>query len=375
LSLQLVSQSPRPGARLSRRKLIAFAAITALVPVLLITLALLGLDFYLHHRAERSAGLNRWGYRGPVVGSKQPGETRIAVLGGSTAFGYGVPWFEAAPAVLERELNTQRPGQSPVSVVNLGFNNEGAYAYRPTLDDFRFLDYDVAVLFDGYNDMAGDVGRNTALFRHDSPIFRLTGYYPILPLVFAEKAMVLRTGGDLNAGYAAYRGERQTVFKPSLADRASASALESAAAVSDSLGRQLDRLSAPSEAKGLNTPALRATASGCAFPWTFYCESMHEAVRHSLDLGKRVVVVLQPRLPDPTRVKHMEQQQALTDMLTRSFAADSRFLLVDLSGAVDVSDRNYCFDGMHLSTDGIKREVAALVAATGPDFLIAGSSR
>ena len=86
-----------------------FAAITAVIPVVLMTLLLLGVDLFLHKRAERSAGLNRWGYRGPIVGSKQPGETRIAVLGGSTAFGYGVPWFEAAPAVLEQRSRRSAP--------------------------------------------------------------------------------------------------------------------------------------------------------------------------------------------------------------------------------------------------------------------------
>lgn len=344
-----------------------FAAITAAIPVLLITLTLFGLDLYLHKRAERSAGLNRWGYRGPVVGRKQPGETRVVVLGGSTAFGYGVPWFEAPPAILERQLNAARP-TSPVSVVNLGFNNEGAYAYRFTLDDFRFLDYDVAVFYDGYNDMKGDDGRNTSLFRHDSPVFRLTGYYPILPLVFAEKAMLLRTGGDLMAGYAALRGEEKTVFTPSLADRASATALESTVAVTESLGRQLGRFSSAPVAPPLPTERQPETAEGCAFPWSFYCQSMHAAVRHALDMDKRVMVVLQPRLLDPIRPAHTSQQTALAGMLRRSFGTEPRFLLVDLTGAVDLSDRNLCFDGMHLSTDGVQREVTALVGAVSPAF-------
>ena len=181
-----------------------------------------------------------------------------------------------------------------MSVVNLGFNNEGAYAYRLTLDDFSFLDYDVAMFFDGYNDLKGDDARNTSLFRHDSPIFQLTGYYPILPLVFAEKAMLLRTGGDLMAGYAALRGEEKTVFKPSLADRASATALESTVAVTESLGRQLGRFSSPPVAPLAPAERQKESHSGCAYPWSFYCQSMHAAVRHALDLNKRVIVVLQP---------------------------------------------------------------------------------
>lgn len=365
-------QSQQPRASLSRRKWIAFAAITALIPIVLMTIAFVGIDLYLHKRAEKSAGLNRWGYRGPVVGRKKPGETRFVVLGGSTAFGYGVGWSEAPPAVLERQLSAAHPGQ-PVSVVNLGFNNEGAYAYRPTLEDFRFLDYDVAVLYDGYNDMNGDGTKNTSLFRHSSPVFRVTGYYPILPLVFQEKAMLIRSGGNLNAAYAERLNgpNGQTVFRPSLADRASATALESAAAVTESLGRQLGRLA--SEPSAAVQPA---TEAGCVYPWSFYCQSMYAAVSYARSLDKRVVVVLQPRMLEPVRLAHIEQQGALAAMLKRHFGGDSRVTCVDLANAVDLADGKQSFDAMHLTADGIVREVAALVAAMPPDLLpAAGAAR
>src|SRR6185369_17831999 len=45
------------------------------------------LDVYVHYRLARYAALNLWGYRGPIVGRKQPGERRILVVGGSTVFG------------------------------------------------------------------------------------------------------------------------------------------------------------------------------------------------------------------------------------------------------------------------------------------------
>ena len=347
----------RPPPIISRRKRFVFATIAFLLPIVVMTTALVLTDLYLHRRAERSAGLNRWGYRGPVVGRKQPGEVRIAVLGGSTAFGYGLPWQEAAPAVLEQILNSDRQGRPPVSVVNLAFNNEGAYSYRFTLDDYASLDYDVACLFDGYNDMAGDTSPNTALYRHDSAVFRLTGYYPILPLVFAEKAMSLRTGGNLNAGYAAFRGEAEgkTVFKPGLADRTSAAALESVAAVTESLGKQLGRLSVQPPPQVATT-----TEAGCPSPWRTYCESMYIAIRHALDLGKRVAIVLQPRLPRHVSAPHQSQQAALSEMLKRHFGADPRVRAIDLSAAVDLEDRNYTFDGMHLSTDGTEKLVRVL---------------
>ena len=75
------------GLQLTRRRriLFAFAAIAIAAAV---TMALLiALDVYLHRKFERSAGFNVWGYRGPVAARKQPGEYRVVMLGGSTAYG------------------------------------------------------------------------------------------------------------------------------------------------------------------------------------------------------------------------------------------------------------------------------------------------
>ena len=44
-----------------------------------------------------------------------------------------------------------------------------------------------------------DEGPNLVVVREQSPIFRATGYFPILPLAFREKAMALRSGGDIEA--------------------------------------------------------------------------------------------------------------------------------------------------------------------------------
>ena len=99
---------------------------------------LLAADIYLHHKYERTASVNVWGYRGPTVGPKQPLETRIAVFGGSTAFGYGPDWDGSFPYLMEQRLNalTSRPGR--FVVVNLGYNNDGAFAFRPTMEDYEY---------------------------------------------------------------------------------------------------------------------------------------------------------------------------------------------------------------------------------------------
>ena len=333
---------------LTRRKFIVFAVVAVVLSVVVPLMVALAADLYLHRRAERSAGLNRWGYRGPIVGAKQPGELRVVMLGGSTAFGYGVTWDEAIPALLERRLNEQR-GEAPARVINLGFNNEGAYSFLPTLQDFEFLDFDVVTLYEGYNDLSGDQAPNRAVYRHQSVVFRMTGYFPILPLALTEKAQSLRYGGDLNAAYADARNEPtgRTVFRPGLADRTSASALEAAGAVSESLSRQLDRLSnqAP-QAVSLTSEA------GCASPWANYCQAIYAATRYALDRGKVVAIAGQPRKVKEDARVHDDQQRALIGMIARHFANDPRVRYVDLRDSVDLNNLDIAFDGMHLNAEG-----------------------
>lgn len=345
---------------LTRRKFILFAFAAAMLSVVVSLIVALAADLYLHQRAEKSAGLNRWGYRGPVAGKKRPGEMRVVMLGGSTAFGYGVTWDQAIPPLLERTLN-ERGGPPAARVINLGFNNEGAYSFLPTLQDYGFLDYDVAVLYEGYNDLIGDGGPNRSVHRHESVVFRTTGYFPILPLWLSEKAKILRFG-SLEAAYEAARGNGSptTVFRPGLANRTSASALEAAESVSAALGRQLGRFSAQPSA------APHANEAGCATPWSHYCDSVFAAAQYAVGLGKAVAIVAQPLLGAAGREPHRAQQQALADMVRRRFADNPRVRYVDLTGLLNVEDSPYAFDGMHLNGEGnaiIARALAPAVQA------------
>lgn len=338
--------------QLSRRKFATFALMAMGLSVGAGLLVLLAADLVLHYRTERSAGLNRWGYRGPVVSSKKPGETRVVMLGGSTAFGYGVLWNESIPAFLEQRLTSS----GPFSVVNLGFNNQGAYSFAPTLRDYEYLDYDVVVLYEGYNDMAGDEKPNTAVFRHNSAVFRLTGYFPILPMYLDEKAMMIRHGGDLGAAYAAGRNESpKTVFRPNAAERTSAAALDAMAKVTNSLGDQLGRLSDRNEPQ-----YARVSRIGCSFPWINYCDSVHEAVRFALSQNKKVLVVGQPRMSSDVSVGHARQQKMLGAMINNEFAGDPRVAYVDLGSVVDLTDPSLSFDAMHLNPEGNRRMAEAL---------------
>ena len=340
-------------SRLSQRKRVVFATVTVGLTLIVPFAALLGADIYLHGKYQRSAGVNVWGYRGPVVARKGPGEFRVAVFGGSTAFGYGVNWDQSFPAVLERLLATRTPGV--YKVVNLAYNNEGAYSFTFTMKDYAYLKYDLALFYEGYNDMMADPNRpNLSVFRHDSPVFRLTGYLPIFPLVFKEKAAAMLYGGDVGA---MYRDQPKTVFRPGLAARTSAEILTAAASVGESLERQLGRVSR----EGPRTIVDKA-ASGCAYPWQEYCRSMFNAVQYGLAEGKQVMVVTQPyEAGVELRLRHKQQQAEMTAMLSRRFANDPRVLYLNLGETVEVSDPLLSFDRMHLTAAGNVKLADALV--------------
>lgn len=337
-----------------------FALAAAVLAVVGPLTTLFATDVYLHGRFAKSGGLNVWGYRGPTVGSKRPGEYRIVFLGGSTAYGYGVNWDEAIPAVLERGLAARVAGStSTFRVVNLGYNNEGAYSFKYTLDDYLWLEYDLACLYEGMNDLMGDPRRpNLSVFRHDSPIFRLTGYVPIYPVIFREKSAALLHGGDAGAAYpVSYRGDK-TVFHPSLATRTAAELLHAAATIGESLEQQLGRM-----VREPQRQIVDAGSTGCRSPWQEYCRSVQDAVEFALRHDKQVLVITQPYgIGAAYRPRHMDQQNEMVGLLHRRFGAEPRVHYVSLGDAVDLADVSLSFDRMHLTPEGNQRAAARLVS-------------
>jgi hypothetical protein len=186
---------------------------------------------------------------------------------------------------------------------------------------------------------------NHYLWRRQSPVFRLTGYFPVLPLVFREKAMALRAGGDLNA---AYRGE--VGFKPGLATQATAAALASAANVADALEKRLGVLSR-------GTPLSHQPVDEKS--WTTYTDSVLAATAFARAHGVRVVVVTQPYVSDA----HVSQQRALSAALATRFGSDAAVRYVNLGDAVNLQDRAVAYDGLHLVAPA-NRTIAERLQAT-----------
>ncbi len=332
---------------LSRRKKIAFAFVAFFLVFLLSAAGLLALDVYLHHRVQHAAGVNVWGYRGDVVGRKKPGETRIVTIGGSTTFGYGLPWNESWPYYLEHKINQRRPGPTPVTVVNLGVPADSARTFVATLQDYAYLNFDIACFYEGYNDLGVDDFKFKNLtnpdvphyleWRHQSPIFRWTGYFPIFPLVLNEKAMAMMHGGNLNAAY----GTEKAVFQPNLATRTTAAALKTASELGVQIERQFGHLS------NVKPVLSQATDDTCG-RWRQYCGAIADAVEHTLAKGQRAVVISQPYLSD----LHVDQQTALATMMAHRFGGDAHVRYVNLGRAIDMRDTSLVYDGIHLVARG-----------------------
>src|SRR5262249_257162 len=153
----------------------------------------------------------------------------------------------------------------------------------------------------------------------------------------------LRTGGDLES---AYYG-RKTVFKPGLAARATAGALDAAAGVTKSLNEQLDRLA--------EVPPVAATYAeghgpgvGCALRLAHYAHSVQSVVTVGGNDGKGVLVVTQAYVAG----LHREQQREMGSMMERKFAGNRNVRYVNLGDAISLPDPALAYDGMHLNAQG-----------------------
>ena len=312
-------------------KRIALKAATTIISTIVAVSALLAADLYLHHRH----GVNLWGYRGSAVGRKQPGEKRIAVLGGSTTFGFGLTAGQAFPGQLQQRFaeRARAEGGPPINVLNLGFNNEGAYSFKYTLKDYDYLDYDEVVLYSGYNDLNGE---NQVVLRHGSPIFIWTGYFPLLPALTADKISVWKSRLTT--------GNKPVVFTPPAKES------EAGEQSPSSLQKQLGPLTDSGRSEAVSSQAT------CPPEWQVYCREICDVTDLELKRGKRVLVVTEPYISD----KHVEQQLALGGMLTKRFADQPNFRYLNLGRTVDLRDQSLCWDGMHLTEAGNQRITEAL---------------
>ncbi len=271
--------------------------------------------------------MNLWGYRGPSVGRKQPGEKRVAVFGGSTTWGFGLRAGQDFPAQLERLLSDDQTAS--FKVLNLGFNSEGAYSFTQTLNDYDYLNADLVILYSGYNDLGLP---NYYNFRHRSPVFAWTGYLPLLPALTIDKISAWRQQAN--------KQNAKVVFTPPQPD-----------------GRG-EPVTIPPQPKveAQPSPAQKPPTQGCSSRWQFYCQQITRVTELALAKGKRVLIVGEPNL----NYEQVEQQLELENMLATRFGAEPRVRYLSLGRVVDLRDPALCWDAMHLTEEGNRRIAAAL---------------
>jgi hypothetical protein len=158
----------------------------ATAAVLLAAGLLVAADVSVHRRVEYEDGFSIWGYRGPVVPHKQSNDVRVAVLGGQHVFGRQL--VDSIPHQLQEFLNNTRlrgdggyRKDGRISVVNLAGPYDAVPSFAQTLDDYRSLEAGVICLYLGDESPAPTARQQLAGWRHDSAVFRVTGYLPVLP--------------------------------------------------------------------------------------------------------------------------------------------------------------------------------------------------
>ncbi|MGH9142554.1 MAG: hypothetical protein ACRD2I_15595 [Vicinamibacterales bacterium] len=314
------------------RRTIWLLAVEALAIVAALTLAL---DLREHGRVAPLGGVNEWGYRGPVTRQRQPHEIRIAIVGGTRAFGWGVP-ASALVAELGHVVmfTTDRPGEQarPVVVINLGRMGALPEDYPEIIEQFAYLKPDYICLLDDLGVRGGSPVTGTG---RTSGIYQLTGYAPALPLVLREKGMILRRG-DVRLGYMpAMSGH--TADRP-LVDRAAGATLE---AVGQTLA------AADLELSSLVSRHLEAPSS--TGPGT-YVDAMMAAIDSGHRHARGVVVVTSP----PEAAEQAANQSALQNRLIRFTNSASWLRRVNLADDAGLSsDPGLRLDGWNYSSAGV----------------------
>lgn len=317
--------------------------VLALEAIAIAAVLIVALDLREHGRAAPLAGVNEWGYRGPVAHQKKPNEVRTVVVGGTRAFGWGQP-ASALVAEVRRVvmLTTDRPGapDRPIVVLNLGRLGADTASYPDTLAHYAYLYPDYVCLYD---DLGVAGGAPTSGTDSTSGVFLLTGYAPALPLVAREKGMLWQFG-DVRSGYVS-AAERRGPTGP-FVRRTAGTLLTSIGDVLDAADRGLARL-----VRNAGDPAApMRDVSG-------YAAEMMNAIDAAHRSAQGVVVVL-----SPAETARQQANRAGLDTRLAALAGAPWLRIVDLGAErALVSDPSMRLDSWNYSSSGIAR-VANLIA-------------
>ncbi len=299
---------------------------------------LLVFDQLLHRKFDKIAGLNYKGYRGEIRKEKASDELRIAMFGGSPLWGYGVYYWEAIPHVLEKKLQHHVDSlglNRRITVFNLGYNNEGIYAIYNNMQDFRFLDYDIAIIFTGYDDLG--IG-NTTNFRRENLFFKYFKYMPILPVYLSEKIMLLKSDGNLEDAYWGTNQKAQADVDHNLHVNALANILS----VYNSTENVLKRIG-----KVQKQYLVDFDLKNDKWAWMKYY--LRQSIDYSVEDGVQVLIITEPVFTEEC----LEQQKIMKAVVDEAVDESGMVHFIDLGSRIELND-DLLIDGVHFSTKGCK---------------------
>jgi lysophospholipase L1-like esterase len=270
----------------------------------LLLLVALGIaDYYAH------GYYNTHGYRGKIAEDKQDNEYRIACFGGSITFGFWVEENESWPAQLQQILPQN------YSVVNLGANSQGIYGISNDIDSYEYLNYDMAILYQGETDK-NPIALNDYDFRGSDPLFYAFGYKTILGFYtqeFFRKAISKVVDSD----------------KPEFKKESN----------TDSLKKELLTYT------DQNNETAKALLLQGKKPFKNYIEKLDEVLTKLTERKVHVALVCQPNSYD------LVQQILVRELIEKKFKNKVEYInLSDLFEDINTVS----FDGMHLKKEGYK---------------------
>jgi hypothetical protein len=311
-------------------------------------------DQWAHKRVENLAGVNTWGYRGPVLRVKQPREARLVVVGGDQAFGWGLAPAQTMAAYLRRmvEGGLREPRESsgrPVTAATIAALGLPAREYATRIQRFADLQPDVVVLYPDLTPTPAAralPSRSSAADRPasalavadpsaswaavmppaDSFITSRTGYVPMLPLLLEEKGDVL-AGSGWRAGL-----------------------------LVGSTGRGL---------RELDRRLYRATRRP---PANAASEDRSTSVGRAIDAGLAVARAVAVVLPVPRSEAERDEHARLRGMVERLAAREPRAALADLAAHAELADAALLIGGDRYGAQG-QQLAAGVVAPVVIDLL------
>jgi len=107
-----------------------------------------------HYTYIHPVQVNRLGLRGPEVGPKSAGTTRIVALGDSLVYGQGVADKDTLPARLEHHMNVASSNGQAFEVINAGVRGYSTLQELELLEEIApIVEPDVVILFWYWNDL------------------------------------------------------------------------------------------------------------------------------------------------------------------------------------------------------------------------------